>query len=99
MVNGDVLDETNEKFVVNLSNPSNATFSDSAGVGTITDDDPLPALAIGDATMTEGDARHRQRDVHRQAHARSGRRRRRSNTPRPTARATAGADYGASGTR
>ena len=56
VVNGDVLDEINEQFVVNLSSPSNATFSDSVGVGTITDDDPLPALAIGDATITEGDS-------------------------------------------
>ena len=56
MVNGDVLDEINEQFVVNLSNPSNATFSDSFGVATITDDDPLPALSIGDATVTEGDS-------------------------------------------
>ena len=43
-------------FVVNLSNPFNATFSDSVGVATINDDDPLPALSIGDATVTEGDS-------------------------------------------
>ncbi len=55
-VNGDLLDEINEQFVVNLSNPFNATFSDSVGVATITDDDPLPALSIGDATVTEGDS-------------------------------------------
>ena len=42
VVNGDVLDEINEQFVVNLSSPSNATFSDSVGVGTITDEDPAP---------------------------------------------------------
>ena len=55
-VNGDLLDEINEQFVVNLSNPFNATFSDSVGVATIIDDDPLPALSIGDATVTEGDS-------------------------------------------
>ena len=31
--------EDNETFYVNLSNPNNATISDSQGVGTITDDD------------------------------------------------------------
>ena len=34
--------EDNETFYVNLSNPNNATISDSQGVGTITDDDCDP---------------------------------------------------------
>ncbi len=55
-VNGDLLDEVNEQFVVNLSSPLNASFSDSVGVGTINDQDPPPALSISDATVTEGDA-------------------------------------------
>ena len=42
LVNGDLLDEINETFFVNLSTPSNATIGDAQGVGTITDDDPLP---------------------------------------------------------
>src|SRR5512132_4232043 len=41
-VNGDTLDEDNEMFNVELSNPGNATIDDGLGVGTITDDDPLP---------------------------------------------------------
>ena len=41
---------------MNLSTPSNATIADSQGVGTITNDDPLPALSINDATVTEGNA-------------------------------------------
>ena len=55
-VNGDVLDEGNEQFVVNLSSPSNAGFGDLVGVATINDQDPPPALSISDATITEGDA-------------------------------------------
>ncbi len=38
-VNGDLTDEPNETFFVNLSNPSNAGIADGQGVGTIIDDD------------------------------------------------------------
>jgi CSLREA domain-containing protein len=42
-VNGDLLDEPNETFVVNLSDPSGATLADPQGQGTIADDDaPTP---------------------------------------------------------
>ena len=36
---GDLVDEPNETFVVNLSSPTNATIADGQGVGTIIDDD------------------------------------------------------------
>ena len=55
-VNGDTLDEINETYFLNLANPSNATIGNGSGLGTITDDDPLPTLAIGDVTVAEGDA-------------------------------------------
>jgi hypothetical protein len=55
-INGDTLDELNETFTVDLSNPSNGTILDAQGVGTITDDDPPPSISISDATITEGDA-------------------------------------------
>ena len=55
-VNGDLLDEIDESFLVNLTNASNAVTTDPQGVGTITDNDPLPALAVNDVTVTEGDA-------------------------------------------
>ena len=55
LVAGDTLDENNETFLLNLSNPSNATIGDGSGVGTITDDDPLPSLSINDVTVTEVD--------------------------------------------
>ena len=54
-VNGDTLDEANESYFVNLSNPSNAAVTDGQGLGTITDDDAMPALVIDDVTVTEGD--------------------------------------------
>jgi len=52
----DATDENNETFFVNLSAPVNATISDARGVGTIVDDDGPPALSIGDATVSEGNA-------------------------------------------
>ena len=72
LVNGDLLDEANETYVVNLTNPGNATIADGQGAGTITDDDPLPALSVNDAAVTEGDTRKREREVH--GHARRGER-------------------------
>ncbi len=48
-VNGDLLDEANETYFVNLTNPTNATIADGQGLGTITDDDPLPSLSINDS--------------------------------------------------
>ncbi len=55
-VNGDVLDEPNEHFLVNLSNATNATITDNQGLATITDDDAAPALAINDVTVTEANS-------------------------------------------
>ncbi len=51
---GDLLNEGTETFFVNISNSTNATILDSQAVGTITDNDPLPLLAISDVTVTEG---------------------------------------------
>jgi glucose/arabinose dehydrogenase len=55
-VNGDLADEPNETFLVNLSTPSNATIADTQGVGTITDDDSQPTISIDDVAVTEGNA-------------------------------------------
>ena len=52
---GDTLDEANETYRVNLSGATNATIADSVAVGTITDDDDLPTVSIGDApSVIEG---------------------------------------------
>ena len=55
-VNGDTVDEFDETFTVDLSAPSNGTIGDGSGTGTITDDDPLPSLSVGDASLPEGNA-------------------------------------------
>jgi hypothetical protein len=52
LVNGDRLAEPNETFVVNLSSPTNATITDSQGVGTIVDNEPR--ISISDVTRSEG---------------------------------------------
>ena len=57
---GDVNDEANETFLVNLSNAVNATFADNQGVVTIDDDDGVGGagsqFSINDATVTEGNS-------------------------------------------
>ena len=55
-VNGDLLDEIDETFALNLSSAGNATILDGAGLGTITDNDALPALAVNDVTISEVDS-------------------------------------------
>ena len=52
---GDTLDEANETFAVDLSNPTNATIADTFAIVTITDDDAPPALSVNDVAITEGD--------------------------------------------
>jgi ribosomal protein L35AE/L33A len=53
---GDLLDENNETFVVNLTAPVNATIADAQGVGTIVDNDATPSLIINNVTVTEGNS-------------------------------------------
>ena len=53
---GDTVAESNDQFVVNLSNPTNATIADAQGVGTIINDDAGPGLSINDVTVTEGNS-------------------------------------------
>jgi hypothetical protein len=55
-VNGDVLNEADETVLVNLSSATNASISDSQGILTITNDDALPSITIGDASITEGNS-------------------------------------------
>jgi len=51
---GDTLNEPNETFVVNLTNPTNGTITTPRGTGTITNDDPVVSVTISDLTVTEG---------------------------------------------
>ena len=50
---GDLLNETDEDFFVNLSNPTGAVITDGQAVGTIVNDDPLPTLSVNDVFVAE----------------------------------------------
>jgi hypothetical protein len=52
-ITGDLVDELDETFFVNLSAPSGGTIGDGQGVGTIIDDDG-PTIDIGDLAQLEG---------------------------------------------
>src|SRR5207247_2408934 len=54
-VNGDIVDEPNETFTVNLFNPTNATLAGATGTGTIIDDDgpPTVTLSLSGSPMAE----------------------------------------------
>lgn len=54
-INGDLVPEPSETFLVQLSAADNATISDAQGQGTITNDDALPTLSIDDVSLLEGD--------------------------------------------
>jgi hypothetical protein len=53
---GDLVDEGNETFTLNLSAPVNATIADAQGTGTILDNDPPPAVSVSDCAVVEGNA-------------------------------------------
>ena len=55
VTNDDAIDEPDETFTVNLSEPANATIADGEGVGTIVDNDDAPELSISDVTVNEGE--------------------------------------------
>jgi chitinase len=58
VINGDTDPESDETFLVKLSNPVGATLADGQAVGTISNDDAAvaPTLSIGDVTIAEGKA-------------------------------------------
>ena len=53
---GDILDEANETFLVNLSNAINASLIDNQALATITDNDATPSLKINDVSVIEGNS-------------------------------------------
>ena len=54
-VKGDTTYEPDETFFINLSNAVGATIADSQGIGTILNDDALPAWSINDVSLSEDD--------------------------------------------
>lgn len=53
---GDLVDEPNEQFRLNVGGIQNAIGVDLPATGTILDDDGAPTLSISDATLIEGDS-------------------------------------------
>ncbi len=56
VVNGDTLNEPSETFFVNVTNVTGAVVVDGQGIGTITNDDPLPSLSTSNVTVIEGNS-------------------------------------------
>ncbi len=56
LVNGDTLNEPSETFFVNVTSVLNAVVVDGQGVGTITNDDPLPQINTSDISVVEGNS-------------------------------------------
>lgn len=54
LINGDLLNETDETFKVTLSGALNANIAVNQAVGTIVNDDRTPALTIDDVSIMEG---------------------------------------------
>ena len=52
---GDLINEPTETFLVNLSSPVNATIGTGQAIVTIVDNDPVPSIAITNASVNEGD--------------------------------------------
>lgn len=57
---GDLLDEANETFFLNLTQATNAAIADAQGLGTITDNDNPPTLTIDSPSLIEGNANTQQ---------------------------------------
>jgi hypothetical protein len=53
---GDQTFELDETFSVNLTSSLNAFILNGQAAGTIVNDDPIPSITIGDASIAEGDA-------------------------------------------
>jgi hypothetical protein len=56
LVVGDTVNEADQTFLVSLSNPINGFLEDGSGLGTISNDDAVPTLAISDVAHNEGNS-------------------------------------------
>jgi 6-phosphogluconolactonase (cycloisomerase 2 family) len=50
---GDLLEESEEQFFLNLSSPQDANILDGQGIATITDDDLAPDISVNDVVFAE----------------------------------------------
>ena len=53
---GDRMKELTETFLVNLAAPTKSVLADDGAIGTISDNDPLPTVAINNVSLQEGSA-------------------------------------------
>jgi Calx-beta domain/SdrD B-like domain len=53
---GDIINEHDETFVINLSNANNAVITDNQGVGIIQNNDAVPNITINDISLIEGNS-------------------------------------------
>jgi len=74
-VRGDLLDEANETFALNLRTPSPAgtSIADGRGRGTIVDNDPIPRVSVNNVSLAEGDRGGRSARFRVSLSAKSGR--------------------------
>jgi chitinase len=84
VVHGDTMFEPDEAFGLDLTNPVDGTIGDGSGSGTILNDDPVPAIAVDDVAMPEGDAGTSERSRSRSLSATRARSRSPSTWPRRT---------------
>ncbi len=55
-ITGETTFEDDETFFLNLTNPINVTIADNQGIGTISNDDPLPGLTVNNLAVVEGNS-------------------------------------------
>src|SRR5205085_546949 len=55
-INGDLIQEGNEQFTLDISGATNVAAATAQGTGTIQDDDDQPTISVDDVTVTEGNS-------------------------------------------
>ena len=53
-IKGDLIQEGNEQFTLDISGATNVAAATAQGTGTIQDDDTVPAISINNVSVTEG---------------------------------------------
>ena len=66
-VSGDLYNEDDETFTVMLTSASGGTLQKAQGSALILNDDAVPSMSVANAAVVEGNRRHDEPDVHRDA--------------------------------